>query len=219
MGFVTRAIQVSPMRPDDCQPVSDMLMVVQDDDFTEEGQILRDLADTDGAGEVEATIELPAAADPPPDLAGRFVAHLADARTCVFGYISGACGSDYTSSGTRATASDVLGCARLLYVHPEYRREGAAKELMRCLVDHLIGEGCTYLTLSLNGNLPEFEARHHFATVTCGLVEEGDRIFGGPIANVGNLLAQSTTTSVSTNVADNASLSEGVDNADNEHSA
>lgn len=173
VGMTPNAVrfEVVPMASD-LDQVYRALNAVGDDDFTKEAAELEELSESSSPG-----------------LAGRFVAHVAGDRSKLVGYVSGE-PSDYYSSVVDSSVRRPLGLAKVVFVDPEFRKKKAATRLMLCLVDYLADQGCTYLTLSLNGDLDDGkDARHHLATTTCGLRHLGDQIYGDDISAVRERLA------------------------------
>ncbi len=180
---------VASLRQEDLEMVRDALEAVGDEDFAAEAEELAD--DSNG-----------------PDWPGRFVAHAATDRADVLGYIAGRPDEMYRQFVTMANPGP-LGLASVVYVWGS-AHDGIATKLMWHLVEHLAELGCTYLTVSINGNLDgtdpqtpdarfNFSARHGFVTNRCGLVILNDApgaiVAGGPLPALQARLAQRLTIS------------------------
>jgi GNAT superfamily N-acetyltransferase len=175
------AFAIAAMEVDDRARVCDALRSLGDLDFSDEADELESLPDDSGD----------------PEWAGRYVAHKVGARAQLLGYISGRRASQYWSYvPSPPTSESEMAVATIIFVWAEATqvRQGIATSLMKQLVDYLIGEGCTYLTLSINGNLSasghaskdlrlDLAARSNFVTRRCRLeiFSQFPIIAGGPL--------------------------------------
>lgn len=177
-------VVVVPLAEEDLEVVRPALEAVREKDFTEEAVALSDLSSEPDD----------------PAWAGRFVAR---ARGIAIGYISGEKDSMYGAHVARVCENPGdLAVASLLYVWDQQQSD-VATALMTKLADHLIKEGCAYLTLSINGNLNrktpavpdafDREARTRFVTRRCDLVilSQGENpvVAGGPLRRLHHRLS------------------------------